>query len=202
MGTKYGGWSFLPQFLNKNSIVYLVGIGTDISFDLEVIRIVGCDVHGFDPTPNASAWIAKQSLPLQYRYHAVGLAAKDGFAEFLVPELEGWDSFGTVSNDTPDDRIVQCQVKRLSTIVEDLDHRHIDLLKIDIEGFEYEVIDDMLEGGPLPDQMLIEFHHGMYEHSTAETLRSVSAIRAKGYTLVSVSNVGREYSFVRTALLT
>lgn len=201
LGSEYGGWSFLPKLLDRNSVVYLVGIGSDISFDLQLIRLVGCDVHGFDPTPNASAWIANQALPPKYHYHSVGLAAADGVAAFLVPEIEGWDSFGTVSDETPEDRIVRCPVKRLATIAGELGHDHVDLLKMDIEGFEYDVLVDILGGDLLPGQLLVEFHHRMYTFSAEDTRRSVDAIKASGYTLMSVSNVGHEYSFVRTSFL-
>ncbi|HEY0913151.1 MAG TPA: FkbM family methyltransferase, partial [Bradyrhizobium sp.] len=34
----------------------------------------------------------------------------------------------------------------------------VDLLKIDIEGFEYEVIDSMLRSGPAVDQICVEIH--------------------------------------------
>ena len=68
---------------------------------------------------------------------------------------------------------------------------------MDIEGFEYQVIDDILAGPIRPRQWLIEFHHTMYGHKAAETEAAVAKILAAGYTLFSVSNIGQEYSFAR-----
>jgi FkbM family methyltransferase len=202
LGSDYGGWSFLPEHLGPDAVVYSVGIGSDISFDIGLISQFGCHVHGFDPTPNASAWIKKQALPPKFHYHAVGLAASDGEAAFLKPEIEGWDSFGTITDETPENRIVRCPVKRLSTIAAELGHDRIDLLKMDIEGFEYQVLDDIFSGNVVIDQILVEFHHTMYSHTPKDTRDAVDKLRSAGYILFNLSNVGHEYSFVRAALLT
>ena len=52
---KDGGWWFAPQNLNADSIVYSLGVGDDIDFDLSVIEKYGVEVHAFDPTPSVSA---------------------------------------------------------------------------------------------------------------------------------------------------
>lgn len=202
LGSDYGGWTFLPDLIGADAVVYSVGIGSDISFDIGLISRFGCHVHGFDPTPNASAWIKKQALPLKFHYHAVGLAASDGEAAFLKPEIEGWDSFGTITDTTPENRIVRCPVKRLSTIAAELGHHRIDLLKMDIEGFEYQVLDDILAGDIAIDQLLVEFHHTMYSHTPKDTRDAVEKLKSSGYILFSISNVGHEYSFVKESILT
>ena len=38
--------------LNSKSVVYSIGIGTDASFDLELINTFNCEIYGFDPTQN------------------------------------------------------------------------------------------------------------------------------------------------------
>ena len=47
----------------------------------------------------------------------------------------------------------------LSTILEKLGHNRIDILKMDIEGAEYEVIEDIISSTVPIQQVLIEFHH-------------------------------------------
>ena len=71
-----------------------------------------------------------------------------------------------------------------------------DLLKMDIEGFEYGVIDDVLAGPLRPAQWAIEFHHRMMHFDPDQTRRAVGQLEAAGYRLFAVSNVGHEYSFV------
>src|SRR5262245_14315827 len=46
--------------------------------------------------------------------------------------------------------------ERLPTIARRLGHQRIDVLKIDIEGGEYAVLDDLLRSGPAVRQLLVE----------------------------------------------
>lgn len=197
IGSSYGGWSIDRDRLTPASIVYAVGVGEDISFDLGLIDAVGCEVHAFDPTPIAVGWIAKQALPAKFHFHAVGLGAEDGEVEFQVPGVDGYHSFSLSA--APEAAVrgsVACPIRRLSTIMRDLGHDRIDLLKMDIEGFEYSVVDDMIASGVRPSQLLIEYHHLMYTYGSGDTKRSVRALLEHGYDLVWVSDVGHEYAFV------
>ncbi|WP_225007219.1 MULTISPECIES: FkbM family methyltransferase [Novosphingobium] len=199
LGSDYGGWVVVPALLNADSVVYGVGVGEDISFDLALIERFGCRVDAFDPTPICGQWIAGQSLPEKFAFHAIGLSPEDGEIPFKKPATDGHVSFSMANggSSSSGDDIVLCPARRFSTIARDLGHTRVDLLKMDIEGFEYGVIDDMIATGPLPTQWLIEFHHTMYGHKAQETLDAVAKIEAAGYVLFAVSNVGHEYSFVR-----
>jgi hypothetical protein len=68
---------------------------------------------------------------------------------------------------------------------------------MDIEGFEYAVIDDMIASGVRPTFVLAEFHHGMYDATDDDTRRAVAALREVGYRLFYVSSTGREYGLVK-----
>ena len=50
LGTPYGGWVCKADKIDHSSTVYSFGVGTDISFDLELIALRGCKVHAFDPS--------------------------------------------------------------------------------------------------------------------------------------------------------
>ena len=92
-------------------------------------------------------------------------------------------------------------MKRLQTIMSELNHEHIDLLKMDIEGAEYDVISDMMESGILPDQLLIEFHHRFENIKSAKTRESIELLRSFGYLLFYISDSGTDYGFVRSGLV-
>lgn len=61
-GTDYGGFYYprdLPG-LCKESVIYCVGVGEDISHDIAISRALqGADVHLLDPTPRAIAHVKK-----------------------------------------------------------------------------------------------------------------------------------------------
>ena len=197
LGSYYGGWTVIPQLLNGVSVIYSVGVGDDLTFDCALVARFGCTVHAFDPTPIARQWIAGQDLPPEIVFHPIGLAGEDGEVAFALPLHEGWDSFSLPSEGSRGE-VVNCPVRRLETLARNLGHRRVDLLKMDIEGFEYGVIDDVLAGPLRPKQWLIEFHHEMMHFTAGQTRAAVSKLEAAGYKLFAVSNVGHEYSFVHS----
>jgi FkbM family methyltransferase len=197
LGSDYGGWTVIPELIDKQSVVYSVGVGSDITFDRAMIERFGCTVHAFDPTPMAREWVARQTVPPEFVFHPIGLANKDEEVAFAMPLQEGWDSF-SLPPEGSDEETVVCPVRRLETIAADLGHERIDVLKMDIEGFEYGVIDDVLAGPLRPEQWLIEFHHNMMHFVPEQTRRAVTQLEDAGYRLFAVSNVGHEYSFVRS----
>jgi hypothetical protein len=87
-------------------------------------------------------------------------------------------------------------VKRLSTIMNDLGHSHIDLLKMDIEGAEYDVIDDFLDHEIHVSQLLVEFHHFFSDISIRQTRRSIQRLMNE-YKLFYIDPRKVEFSFIR-----
>ena len=80
----------------------------------------------------------------------------------------------------------------------ELGHKRIHLLKIDIEGGEYPVVEDILHAGIDIDQLLVEFHHWLPEFDPAQTRRAVQMLNDHRYRIFYISQTGREYSFVKT----
>ena len=58
-----GECEFSLECLNENGIVYSLGVGDSIEFDLEIIKHSNAYVFAFDHTPYAMKWIEKQSTP-------------------------------------------------------------------------------------------------------------------------------------------
>lgn len=196
-GSEYGAWGVDPSLLNTNSVVYSFGVGEDITFDIGLIEAIGCNVHAFDPTPIAVEWISGQTLPQKLHFHPIGLSSIDEEAEFQVPPKGGWHSFSL----TPDPGAQQsgsvtCPVRRLSTLMTQFGHEHLELVKMDIEGFEYSVIDDMITKAIRPTMLLVEFHHGCYGISAEKTRTAVRILQDYNYGIFWISDLGREYGFV------
>lgn len=195
-GSDYGGWPLLDNSADKDSLIYSFGIGEDISFDLAAIARYGCVVYGFDPTPKSRAWIETQSLPPQMHYYPYGIGSCDAEVKFFPPANEDDVSFSFQPGENQVREPVICKVYRLSTVMRMLGHSAIDVLKLDIEGFEYGVIEDFLTEKILPSQVLIEFHHGRYNIGDDKTRAAVERMRRSGYCLFYISRTGREYAFV------
>jgi FkbM family methyltransferase len=197
LGAEGAAWSICPTGLGRDSIVYSVGIGTDISFDLALIERYGVTVHAFDPTPKSIAWLRTQQLPARFNWRQVGLAAYDGQASFFPPDNPAFISHTILPRATAGDRAIQVDVRRLSTLMCDLGHDRLDALKMDIEGAEYDVVDDILTSGVSIKQLLIEFHHRFPDISIDRTRQAVTRLNASGYRIFFVSDTGEEYGFIR-----
>ena len=85
----------------------------------------------------------------------------------------------------------------LSTICEKLGHSKIDLMKMNIEGAEYEVLDGLLRSPIKPTQLLIEFHHRFPGIGLNKTADMIDRLRSDGYKIFAISETGRSVSFMR-----
>jgi FkbM family methyltransferase len=196
-GSSYGGWSICPKGLTKEAVVYSFGLGEDISFDLSVIKKYGFKVYGFDPSPKAVKWLKEQQLPREFTLVEIGLAHYDGTAFFKPPENPEHASYTMLERPATEGMKVEVKVNRLKTILGSLGHDRLDILKMDIEGAEYEVLDDIMESAISIDQLLVEFHHGVDNITAAQTKRAIKNLNQHGYRIFDVSQTGREYSFIR-----
>ena len=197
LGSGYGGWTVDPTGLGKDSVVYSVGVGEDVSWDLAMIRRFGCTIHAMDPTPKSIQWVKRQSTPAQFRLHEWGLAGADGELTFYPPENPDHVSHTIVNRPETADRAIRVPVLRLRSIMDRLGHTRIDLLKMDIEGAEYDVVDDLAKGGYDIGQILIEFHHRFPQIGDARTTAAIASLNAMGYRIFCIAPTGEEYSFIR-----
>lgn len=197
LGSAYGGWTICHSDLDRHAIVYSFGIGEDISFDLELIKSLGCDVHAFDPTPRSMEWLKRQVLPEKFHSYSYGLAGFDGKASFEPPANADHVSFSLTGASSSNDSSQKFPVRRLQSIMETLGHDHLDILKMDIEGAEYDAIDDIIQSDLEISQILVEFHHRFSRESVAKTRSAIAALQAVDYRIMEVSPSGEEYSFIR-----
>lgn len=192
---KHGEWYLCPDGLTSDSIVYSLGIGRDVEFDLSVISRFGAEVFAFDPTPAAVEWIRCQTLPRGFHVHELGVAGYDGVAHFRAPGDPLNPSYVFGGRDLMEGEVVTCEVRRLQTLMAQLGHDHVHLLKMDIEGAEYEVIQDFLAEGVRVDQFLVEFHHRKPGIGAKRTADAVENLRRNGFELFHISPAGTEFAF-------
>lgn len=105
------------------------------------------------------------------------MADFDGECSFNPPENQNFVSYTILDKPETEKRAIKAPVKRLSTIMKELKHKSLDILKMDIEGAEYSLIEDMKKSQIYPKQLLIEFHHRFPNVGVKKTKESIETIR-------------------------
>lgn len=145
--------------LSRNSVVYSAGIGQDINFDSAVFKSTGASIVMIDPTPRSKTFIESLSLPPQFKFFPLALYTYDGeisfYSHYLVEDVRNSPSF-SVHNETKTLFKLTVPCKKLSTLMKQNNHQHIDVLKMDIEGAAEEVLRDALDEGIRPGQVVCE----------------------------------------------
>ncbi len=195
LGSGGGAWATWLEGIGPDSVVYSFGAGTDISFDLDVHARTGAEVHIFDPTPRSIEWVRRQQLPEKVHFHDFGVGAVDGEITFYPPRRESSSHFSPVPRyrQGSEQGAVVAEVLCLRSIMARLGHRRIDLLKIDIEGGEYDVLDNMLAERIPVSQLLVEFHHGYATIPLSRTVDALEALSDAGFSCFNIS--ARTYEF-------
>lgn len=196
LGGTYSGFYVNPELLSPQAVVYSVGVGEDISFDTGLLARYGGKVFAFDPTPKSIAWIARQNLPPGFHFEPVGLGAATGPVDFFLPANPDFVSGSLHLHEQLNEKI-SVPMETLADIMKRLGHTQLDVLKMDIEGAEYDVLDNLL-AAPLPvKQLLIEFHDRFFPDGQARTRRAVAQLRQQGFEIYAVSDLLQEVSFIR-----
>lgn len=224
LGTDYGGWNVpLNMKLDENSIVYSGGVGEDMSFDIKLQAKYNCRIILIDPTKKSirhfnevkecyrtkkfyfSGNIQKDYLIQiqnespdldKFEYLEIGLWNKKDKLRFYKQINENYVSQSLIPNmfGTTYDEV---SVSSIKDIMLEKGHRNIDLLKLDIEGSEINVLNQMLEDYIFPKYILVEFDlllkHKDQNNSTKNIIQSICK---NGYVIVANDNYN--ITFVKT----
>lgn len=125
-------------------LVYSFGIGFDFSFDDDMAKY-GCEVHAFDPSMKMKEHIRNTSV----HFHPIGLSHVD--TTQFVPRK---DMYVIEDSTWP--------VMTIHSIMKLLGHtgRHLDVLKMDVEGYEWNILDYLLKTNFFTNvnQFMLEYH--------------------------------------------
>ena len=152
-------WTIHPDGLNSNSVVYSGGVGSDISFEHELVKRFGCDVILCDPAPagKRTMQLPENTIP-QFHFFPVALAGHTGHLNLSPPAEPGGDSYYASAKG---DSSIEVPCTNLRDLMRKNNHNKIDFLKLDIEGAEYDIISEILEHRIPVRQICVEFHHGL-----------------------------------------
>jgi len=145
----FGAYDFLYDW---QSFQYVIDVGAQIGcFSLWLAHRSNARIHAFEPNPETYAILAgnllENSLQDQVTPNRLGLAAAAGHRNLHLSRLSSASSLVT---EVDGDRVVGVDTVGLAELIAATGFPRVDLLKIDIEGSEYEVFDavqpDTLDG--------------------------------------------------------
>ena len=190
-------WFFCPDRLDKDSIVYGGGVGRDVTFEHALVTQFGCKVVLFDPSPTGAETmaLAENKIP-QFHFCPVGLSGKNGTLRFAPPPDSKEGSWFAATDNVA---TIEVPCVDLSTLMKQNGHARIDLLKIDIEGAEYDVLEHILARKLPVKQVLVEFHHNIVPGiPRSRSIRYMLKLVAAGYKLLKQD--GENHTFYNPSL--
>ncbi len=199
---KIAEWTYIVDCLSRDSVVYSLGVGDNIDFDLGVIEKFGARVFAFDPTPYAKEWVEGRQLPHEFEFKPWAASGNDGSLRlFRRVSKRGkkakvmWTAEGG-AGDAND--YIDAPAYTVRTMMEKLGHTKVDLLKMDVEGAEYDILEGLQQAAHPPQQLLVEFHHRFPGIGKERTAAAIAGLARMGYKIFDVSQTGREIGFVLT----
>jgi len=197
---KTAEWTYIIDRLDAGSVVYSLGVGDNIDFDLGIIEKFGADVYAFDPTPYAKEWVESQDLPREFVFRPWAASGEDGTLRLYrrvskrgKKAIVMW----TAENEAGDAAdFIDAPAYTVRTMMEMLGHEKVDLLKMDVEGAEYGILAGLQNATHPPKQLLVEFHHRFPGIGKERTATAIKDLRKMGYKIFDISETGREIGFV------
>jgi FkbM family methyltransferase len=189
-------WNLNMQEVDKNSFVVSAGAGHDISFELELIAQTGCQIVLLDPSPTGCKTVEKIQLPPEITFEPIALSDRTGQMTLAKPAnlLEGsWRVAVDGEGDT-----MPCT--SIGEIMERHSKSSVELLKIDIEGFEYQVVQDIILNKIPVKQICVEIHQGFEFGKTRwDRWRLIYQLHQSGYRLIHYD--GWDHTFLHRSAI-
>ena len=143
------------QQLNGTCVLYGAGIAYETSFETKFARRFGCAVHSFDCTmldrERLKAYINRQKNLPNLAFHPWCVGEEIDVANQSKMRGPMYDMSKLSKN-------ASSAMVRLEEIMDRLRHKEVDVLKFDIEGFEWSLFDSILKSKHLPRQVAFELH--------------------------------------------
>jgi FkbM family methyltransferase len=168
------------QLVRPGDVVLDIGANLGL-VTLILSSIVGEDgqVHAFEPNPNMQSFIEQAIVRngvTNVQLHRIALGAQAGELMLSVPDGNAGAASLVADRQVSESTRLTVPVRTLSSVLADLDIGHIRLVKMDVEGFEPEVLagaSDFFAQCP-PDAILFELNDAteseLYDHPTIKLL--------------------------------
>ena len=141
--SKYKSEYFFPDILNPK-VIFDIGGNIGITSIYLASIFPDATIYTFEPLPD-NFEILKKNIQKYKNIEAfnIGLGSKNGtFKVYLTNDSEnfGGFSFYTDTDTYSSDTFISCEVENVNEVIEKLQIKTIDLIKIDTEGSEYDIL--------------------------------------------------------------
>lgn len=150
LGSEYGGW-WIPKFFlddkEKHFHLVSVGLGLDVSFDKEILKLGG-KVLGLDPIPSSFHYAESELSCFDgIRLLNKGLWVTNGSVYFEPPLVSGFASWkiGSTSKNKSAMKFDVIDLEEICRLIDSQGESDILMLKMDIEGAELNILE---QGSP------------------------------------------------------
>ncbi len=173
--------------LNKTSVIIDVGCGFDADFSKLLIKKYGLFSYAVDPTQKQKTLLQgiEKKLINNFKYLNMAVSVDDGFITFNESRINESGSILQDHVNIKKDEIVTYQVesKSIDGLLKYINQTRIDLIKLDLEGAEYDLISKLAASEIEKfDQIFVEFHHhAVDKYSLNDTRIAVKSLEEKGF---------------------
>lgn len=191
LGQGDGAWTLPENCLDSASVCYCFGVGCDASFDLALEKRYACAVHSFDPTPSSIEYMSRQpDWPLVFK--PWGIWSCDTKKALFHQDVTDNTNLSLINpGEARGGKQTEVELFSIKTIMQRLRHEKVTLIKMDIEGAWFEVLQDIAGNKLLPDVLCVEFDSPT---SLLKVLKIIRLLRKAG--LVCVHRKRDDYLFV------
>jgi FkbM family methyltransferase len=201
---KLGIQTCLPNFiyldrLSKNSKVLDIGCGYKAEFSCHLIEKYGLTSYGVDPTRKHRVFLKQLEENYNGLFKHVEMAVSSTNSSLIFYETQENES-GSLLQDHQNivhDKVISYEVetRNIKTLIVGLGLKEVSLIKIDIEGAEYALLEDInrdtFNGAK---QVFIEFHHHAFKSFTrTHTRKIIDRMTKAGYKVFTCD--GNNYLF-------
>ena len=197
LGTEYGGWVIDLDSIKDGDTIICGGMGEDISFEEELLKHKDVKIIEIDPTEKSHRFLENKFLEDSELSQKINLIKgaiesetqekvkifKNKFPDYVSESVNNSHSYVY-------DDFYEVDVISIKKLKEDYNPSFI---KIDIEGSEYNVLEDCIG----IRQVCVEFHHHcLSDKNLEDTTRLVNKFLENNYQIIDNRKSYQEVTFL------